>query len=442
MLGYEILPWQQHIADIALELDPDGSPHYSQITLVVPRQCGKTQLSLWLMLHRALMWGKPQRIAYTAQAGKYADEKILQDYAPVIERSSASIALKQIVRARGSAELIFQNGSRITPFPNTPNAGHGKTIDLTFIDEARFDEDSTREQAFSPAMITRHDSQLWIVSAAGDYKGIYLRKKVEDGRRLIESGEDTGRAYFEYSAPDDADIDDPATWYATIPSLGTELISERSIRSELEKARAQNEENVFRQEYLCQWRMTEDAAIPAKYIARNLDAKATPTGALTFACDVALDRSWAAIAVSDASGNVELIEHREGASWVVDRLLDLWRKHRGAIVVDGYSPANSYVDRLETGGIPVVRYALRDMTAACGIFYDAFLDDAIKVRPNAALEAALHGAKKKAMSSGWIWQRVTDPNGGADLTPIFAATIAFHHATNRKTNDKPRSRIF
>jgi hypothetical protein len=159
---------------------------------------------------------------------------------------------------------------------------------------------------------------------------------------------------------------------------------------------------------LCQWTVLDDAAIPAKLVARVMDATTAPSGQLSFGIDVALDRSFAAISVADETGRVELVEHREGVTWVVDRALELWRKHRGALVVDGYSPANSLVDRLEAGGIPVTRYTLRDMTAACGIFYDAVLDDAIRIRPHASLEAAIQSAKRKQMASGWLHLRFSN----------------------------------
>lgn len=198
-------------------------------------------------------------------------------------------------------------------------------------------------------------------------------------------------------------------------------------------------EGEFRRAYLCQWTVMDEAAIPAKYLIRVLDESTTPSGRLSFGIDVAMDRSYGAISVADETGRVELIEHREGVSWLVDRALDLYRKHKGALVVDGYSPANSLVDRLEAGGIPVTRYTLRDMTSACGIFYDGVLDDAIRIRPHASLEAAIQSAKRKQMSSGWLWSRTVE---SADLTPLFSATLAYHHATNRRPPESTRSRIF
>jgi len=265
-------------------------------------------------------------------------------------------------------------------------------------------------------------------------ESLYLKRKVEQGRAMVETGLDTGVAFLEWSAGDDDDIDDPATYWRTIPALG-HTISEHVIAH----ARATMTEGEFRRAYLCQWTVLDESAIPAKYVARVFDAATAPSGRLSFGIDVAIDRSHAAISVADETGRCELIEHREGVGWVVDRALQLWRSHRGHLVVDGYSPANSLVDRLEQGGLPVTRYTLRDMVAACGVFYDAVLDDAIRLRPHASLEAAIESAKRKQMANGWLWSRTVET---ADLTPLFATTLAYHHATNRRPPESARSRIF
>jgi phage terminase large subunit-like protein len=433
------MPWQAAIADIALEMELDENtglmvPAYREINVLVPRQCGKTTLMLSMEVHRALLWGKPQTIGYTAQTGWDARRKLIDDQVPAIERSPLNATVKRVYRGAGMEAIHFKNGSRIDVMPSTPSAGHGRVIDQGIIDEAFSDEDDRREAAMLPAMATKRDAQLLVISTAGTQASLYLKRKVEQGRVMVDAGMETGVAYFEYSADNDDDIDDPRTWRKTIPALGY-TIDERVVSH----ARSTMTEGEFRRAYLCQWTVLDDAAIPAKYVQRVLDATTAPSGRLSFGIDVAMDRSWASICVADETGRVELIEHRESVSWVVDKALALWRKHKGSIVVDGYSPANSLVDRLEAGGLPVTRYTLRDMTAACGIFYDAVLDDAIRIRPHASLEAAIESAKRKQMASGWLWSRTVE---SADLTPLFAATLAYHHSTNRRPPEQSRSRIF
>jgi hypothetical protein len=428
------MPWQQQVADVALELDADGSPVYREINVVVPRQCGKTSLMLSLELHRALLWGTAQTIGYTAQTGWDARRKLIDDQVPLLENSPLSASVKRIYRGAGMEAIHFVNGSRIDVMASNATAGHGRILNQGIIDEAFSDQDDRREGALLPAMATKRDAQLYIISTAGTQESLYLKRKVEQGRAIVEAGLNTGVAYFEWSAGEEADIDDPATYWRTIPALG-HTIDERVITH----ARSTMKEGDFRRAYLCQWTVIDEAAIPAKYVQRVLDATTAPSGRLSFGIDVAIDRSFAAISVADETGRVELIEHREGVTWVVERALELWRRHKGHLVVDGYSPANSLVDRLEAGGLPVSRYSLRDMVGACGIFYDAVLDDAIRIRPHASLEAAIESAKRKHIASGWLWSRTVET---ADLTPLFAATIAYHHATNRRPPEAARSAIF
>ncbi len=429
------MPWQQQIVDVALEIDTDGIPFYREVVIVVPRQCGKTTLMLAIELHRALLWGHPVVIGYTAQTGWDARRKLIDDQVPIIEASPFLATVKRVYRGAGMESIHFKNGSRIDVMPSTATAGHGRVISgAGIIDEAFSDEDDRREGAILPAMATKRDAQLFVISTAGTQSSLYLKRKVEQGRAMVAAGIDSGTAYFEWSAGEDDDIDDPAVWRKCIPAMGI-TIDERVVAH----ARSTMTEGEFRRAYLCQWTVLDEAAIPAKYVARVMDATTAPSGSLSFGIDVALDRSWAAISVADETGRVELIDHRESVSWVVNRTLELWRKHGGHLVVDGYSPANSLVDRLEAGGLPVTRYTLRDMTAACGIFYDAVLDDAIRIRPHASLEAAIQCAKRKQMASGWLWSRTVET---ADLTPLFSSTLAYHHATNRQTPQAPRSRIF
>lgn len=433
------MPWQRQVIDVAGEVIIDEAtgleiPKWREIVVVVPRQCGKTTLCLSTELHRALLWGQAQTIGYTAQTGWDARRKLIDDQVPMLEGSPFRSAIKRVYRGAGMESIHFVNGSRIDVMPSTETAGHGRVINLGIIDEAFADEDDRREGAILPAMATKRDAQLLVISTAGTMKSVYLKRKVEQGRKMVETGIDAGVAYFEWSADEDADIDSPATYRSTIPAMG-HTIDETVVRH----ARGTMSEGDFRRAWLCQWTVLDDAAIPAKYVARVMDAKTAPTGQLSFGIDVSLDRSWAAISVADETGRVELIEHRESVSWVVDRALELYRRHKGHLVVDGYSPANSLVDRLEAGGIPVTRYGLRDMTAACGIFYDAVIDDAIRIRPHASLDAAIAAAKRKTMNSGWLWSRTVD---AADLTPLFAATLAYHHATNRRPPETQRSRIF
>jgi hypothetical protein len=427
------MPWQKEVVDVALELE-DGSPAYRETVLTIPRQSGKTTLILALVLHRALRWGDPQRIAYTAQTGHDARQKLLDDWVPLIERSPFAPLIERVYRANGDEAIIFRNGSRVEVLRNSISAGHGRTLDLAIIDEAFADEDDTREQALLPTMATKRDAQLLVVSTAGTDRSIYLKRKVDQGRASVEAGNDTGIAYFEWSAEPDDDPFDREMWSRVMPALGI-TISENAV----EHALGSMTINEFRRSYLNVWSTVSEQMIPAKVWNACTNPKTAPAGALSFAVDVALDRSSASIAVADKDGNIELIENREGVSWVQNRALELFRRWKGSIVIDGYGPSGSLVDPLRQVQVPVVTYKTSDVTAACALFYDAVLDRRLRAKSDDRLDRAVNAAMRRAVGQTWLFQRNT---ADADITPLYASLLAWHHATHRGNSDKPRSRIY
>jgi hypothetical protein len=119
---------------------------------------------------------------------------------------AATPSKEGVHKGNGNEHIRFANGSRFGIEANTEKAGHGSTLDEAYIDEAFAQVDNRLEQAFGPAMITRANKQLGVISTAGwSDNSPYLLDKVQVGRRLAEQDVRKGTAYFEWSAPDDAD---------------------------------------------------------------------------------------------------------------------------------------------------------------------------------------------------------------------------------------------
>jgi phage terminase large subunit-like protein len=239
------MPWQDDFNALVTELLPDGRLAFRQGVLEVMRQQGKTVDVLALMLARGLR--KPgTQISYTAQTRLDARHRLLDVWWPLIEASP----LRQLIdvrRGSGSEGYVFRNGSMLGLVSATQVSGHGDSLDLGVIDEAWAQVDDHVEQAMRPAMMTR-DAQLLIVSTAGTEKSPYFRAKVEDGRARAEMGvTDTG-CYVGYSAPDDADPADPATWRACMPALG-HTVTEETVAADFSLMKLAE----FRRAYLCQW---------------------------------------------------------------------------------------------------------------------------------------------------------------------------------------------
>ena len=431
-LGTPAMPWQRQVIETATE-QLDGRPAYRTVILGVPRQCGKSSLLLGVLLAAAASGRK--RSVYTAQTGWDARRKLVDDWAPMIEQSRMGSLISRVYRGAGSEAIMFRNGTRLEVMANSLIAGHGRTIDgAAVIDEAFADSDDRREQAMIPAMATKPSAQLWIVSTAGTEESVYFRRKVALGRQAVQDGLDQDIAYFDWSAPEDVelDIDNPAVWYAAIPALG-HTINEEVVR----QARLTMTENDFRRSWLNQWTKTDERVIPQSI----LDAckhPVAPEGSLVFAADISLDRAIGSIVAADEHGRIELIDNQPGTTWMLDRLANLVRKHGGRVIIDGYGPAGLLGDDLERLKIPVVKYATRDLCYASNALYDALINQTIQIRPHTKIDESCAAARKKPVGSSWLWSRA-DP--AADLTPLLAMTIAYHAAKHRPEAPKSRPMV-
>ena len=256
-LGKPLMPWQQLVADVAGEIDErTGRLAYTELGLTVPRQSGKTTFIEAKFCHRCTatsFYGPRQQLVYTAQTRQKARDKLEEDFIPDLEAARAWKGRFRSALANGHEHIRFANGSRFALEASTEKAGHGGTLDEAYLDEAFAHQDFRLEQAFGPAMITRVNKLLMWISTAGWLGGSpYLEAKVEAGRRSAEQERGRGLAYFEWSAPQDADPGDESVWWGCMPALGHTITAD-DVRDEYLKALDQGTVNEFRRAYLNQW---------------------------------------------------------------------------------------------------------------------------------------------------------------------------------------------
>ena len=240
-----MMPWQALHIGTATEAIK-GVPAYRQVTVEVPRQQGKSVAILSLMLARAID-APGTMISYSAQTRLAGRRRMLDVWWPRIRKTPLR-KLMEPRRSFGSEAYQFRNGSLLMLASGTETSDHGDTLDLAVIDEAWAHRDDTIEQAVKPAMMTREGAQLIAVSTAGNENSAYFRGKVEDGRAMAELGATDTAAYFGYSASDDADPGDPATWWRCMPALGY-TVTEETVRADFTTMQLAE----FRRAYLCQW---------------------------------------------------------------------------------------------------------------------------------------------------------------------------------------------
>ena len=422
------MDWQDYIADVGGELDPEtGFPAFREIIVTVPRQNGKTTLVLCFEVERCVMWPGRQRVTYTAQTGKDAREKLIEDQAPLLEATDLWKATgRRVYRAIGSESIIFKDGSRIGIQASGEESGHGKTVDLGVIDESFADEDDVREQSILPGMLTKPHAQLLVPSTMGTERSVYLNRKVELGRQAVLEGRRSGIAYFEWSASKDQDPDSEETWKSCMPAYGITI-----NRAAVEHARATMSDSEFKRAMLNQPTLADDRFIGAEVWAKVNSTSVAPNEPFSFALEINPERTWAAIAVAGPNGVVELIEHHEGTGWILEALEQLRRQQEITLVVDEYGPAASYMAEIRALGIRVVEYATKDVAWAASRFYDDLVQAKLAIRSHPSLDTAAAAVGKRPTGDSWVFARKND----IDVSCFIAGVLAYDHATQRRDND-------
>lgn len=442
-LGKPLMPWQQETFDVAYEYDPDtGLFRYDEVDCTVPRQSGKTTQVLAKKVHRLTVMARalgPQRSTYTAQKRNKARAKLEKDFAEVL-RGSRSFREVPHSRARpqratdwrlslnnGSEHILFGSGSYLQIDAPSRTGGHGDTLDDGTIDEAFAHEDDTIEAGMRPSMATRRNAQLWVISTAGDARSKYLWRKVLAGRAASESGQHGRVCYVEYSAPDDADPGDPATWRACMPALG-HTITEQFIQGEYERAlRSDGGLDQFRRAYLNQWpeipvlEQGQGGAIGQQVWSDLADPDARNVGARpSFGVAAAPDGSWAAVAAawsrSDGSVQVEVVAYRPGLMWLDGFCSDLRSRWGGTVV--GSSSVRGFVSGADEPG--------QGAQAQAHVAFEGRVSaGTVRHGNQPELNTAVRAARWKPYGDS----RMFDRKGSTDISPLDAAALAVHGLT-------------
>jgi len=440
-LGTPYMPWQQDVADVALEINPrTGRLAYDDVRVTVPRQSGKTTLLLPIVLTRwqASAWlGGPQNMLYFAQNRIKARKKWLKSFVNSLNRCDSIENRYSVHLTTGDEYVEFDDGSSFGIDSTTESAVHGDSLDWAAQDEAFALPDFRMDQAVIPTMATRPSPQFWIVSTAGKDDSVYLWNKVETGRDEVMAGSVGKTCYVEYSAPEDTDPDDYTdrrVWYSCMPALGY-TIDEEAVQSAYDKMKSNVSE--FARAYLNIWPdEVINSKIPLGWWRACADPGSAIAGQPAFAVDVSWDRSTACIVavgtsvIDENRVAVEVVDYRPGMGtrWVVPRLVQLVHTHRGrGVALDAYGPVTSLVRPLVEAGITPEVPGTSKMTGACGALYDAAFHRLLTIRSDddhpkgdPVLEKALKVSATRKLVDSWVWHR---EGSKGDISPIVAVTV-------------------
>lgn len=434
-------PWQQYVLTHGLGETAGGRWAAFKCSCWVPRQNGKggviEALELgWLFLTRERL------VLHSAHEYKTAQEAFLRIKELIQSTPDLDRRVQKYWQANGEQGIELTRdagGGRLRFVARSRGSGRGFSGDKNVLDEA---QELTAQQiaALLPTMSARPDPQVWFFGTPPDDPGAWCYGLRDDGEAGVPR-----MAHFDWGA--DLDPTDPADvrraqtdrdlWYACNPALGYR-IEEEFVAGE---ASSSGLGEKFPAERLGVWLPKALGGSSVLDVGRWLelaDEGSRRAGAVAFAVDVTPSRDWASIAAfglrEDGLGHAEVIDHRQGTDWLVDRLVQLRDRWQPvAIGLDAKGPAGSLLLDLEKAGITrsedperpqygdLVVPSAQDVAAGCGQLADAVKQGTIRHIGQELLEAALRGAKARPLGDAWAWGRRLST---VDISPLVAVTLA------------------
>lgn len=418
-LGWPLLPWQRHLADIVCQVHPSGTGwRYPTVVATTPRQCGKSSVLGAILAHRAIAFPDSHHW-YTAQTGLAARDTWRKWQGKLAETMPGRWAFRM---AAGEERATFK-GSRgfVRAFPPTPKALHGQQGDTVVPDECWAftpEQGEALLQAVVPTQATRPWRQLILISTAGDDESVWWRSWIERGRASVDDPS-SGIAFVEYSAPDDAPHDDPETWARYHPGYPA-LISDEAMRAALSQFGPEG----FSRGYLNRWPAVE-ASWRAGWPRLASDERIPQECPVFVAADASPNHRAASIVAAAVlpSGRigVEVIETGTGVEWLLPRLSALAARHRASIVIQRTGPLGYMLNELHRAGVRVTAATSTDYGDAVARFRTLAAAGELAHANDPRLNAAVDGSVSRKVGDREVWSR---KDTTTDISPLVAATFA------------------
>jgi hypothetical protein len=447
LAGLHLDPWQQFVLTNALgeKTDAKGETKWAafEVGVEVARQNGKGGLLEARELAGLFLLGE-RLIIHSAHDFATSLEAFRRLLSLIEDTPDFARRVKRVSNAHGKEGIELHGGQRIRFKTRTKGGGRGFSADCLILDEAMVIPEAMHG-ALLPTLSARPNPQVWYTGSAVDQESMEHGHVFARVRARAVKGGDPALAYFGWSAPadtpdevDDALATDPAAWAAANPGLGIRISLEH-----VEREQRSMDPRTFAVERLGvgDWpdpNVTKGQGIDAELWSKLTDTASTIEGKPAFAFDVKPDRSGASICAGgfrpDGLAHVEVVEHRRGTAWLVDRLIDLKETHGAVtIVCDQASPAMTFVGALADAGIDVRTTTTSEHAQACGGLFDAVDQRTLRHLGTPELHAAIRGAVKRPLGEAWGWSR---RSSAVDITPLVSGTLA--HWAIRAVKKRPK----
>lgn len=458
LMGRPPEPHQRAVLDAINSYGPDGNWLTLECCVIGPRQTtGKTS-TIVLPSVIADMWtwekGTQDKCSWSSHRMKttldtFKSLKNTIENVPEFADRTLNISEKD-----GDESITWFNGSELQFGARSDGAGRGLGNRIVVLDEWLFGTGAMAGDLL-PTMVAFRNPHVFYASSAPKSKSDHLQRLVQRGREG-----DPDLTYAEYRCPGSlaeagcllpqcdhergvpgCQLDDRTLWRIGSPGLVSGRVSVNVVRA-LRKSLSPLE---FAREMLG-WEEPADAGtevISSRLWARRVDelSRVRDGARPVFAFDVAPERRSAAVGIcgprADGGTHVGLVDHRAGADWLLERLLQLVKDHRPrALVVAGDSPAASLIPDLRNARIRLrssehprgllVVTSSTDMGRACGGLIDAVQDPASTLwhRGDKAVAKAWESSEPRLLGDGAVG--ISRKRSGGDVCPAVAVTLAHY----------------
>jgi hypothetical protein len=251
---------------------------------------------------------------------------------------------------------------------------------------------------------------------------------LERGRAAAAADTGRGICHLEWSADAPGlDLDDPAVWIDSHPAIRHKGHPTGTIPLSWLREEHTRDPEKFRRIYL---NITDRAGVTGSpFDVETWDRLAATwkrSGLVTLAVDSSPDQQSTAIMACGIAGGVpivEVVDHRPGQWWAVERCAELCDRYEvDHVLLDPVAPVGAICSALIAAGVPVRELQLRDVTAAAAQLVEAIRTASIRHVPHPSLDGALLGARRRHVGDGsWCIGR---KDSTVDVSPLIAASLA------------------
>ena len=342
----------------------------------------------------------------------------------------------RILRGAANQRIEFDNGSSFIVLKPEAEAYRGEAADCSWLDEAQEIDPLEGEDllaAILPLQDTKPGASLIISGTAGEARTGIFWDYLERGR-----GGDTSIGIVDFAAPEDTDweiVEDEDRAMELLktchPGIGTLTTIDKMIKNYRSMAKPQ-----WAREYLSMWPETfgTTAVPPEQWDAARLQTKKQKPPRIAFGLAIKPGGATSAIVAAwrdkQNVAHVEVVEHRQGTSWLPKRMQELTTKYRGSTIAYddiGEGKATAVECAPLQPKVKLRMQTYRETAAGCIQFLRELDRGSIKHFDQVGLNEAVVRAGKREIRGDhgmWLW---TTMQPGDDITCLDAATRALRN---------------